>query len=50
MRSWQDKSGLSDDAWQAVKRGHARLLRAEDGDLTDLIEKRNQMSVWERIG
>ena len=28
MRSWRDRSGLSDEAWQAVKRDHARLLRA----------------------
>ena len=28
MRSWRDRSGLSDEAWQAVKRDHARLIRA----------------------
>ena len=28
MRFWRDRSGLSDEAWQAVKRNHARLLRA----------------------
>ena len=28
MRSWRDTSGLSDEAWQAVKRDHARLIRA----------------------
>ena len=28
MRSWRDRSGLSDEAWQATKRDHARLIRA----------------------
>ena len=28
MRSWRDRSGLSDEAWQAVKRDHARMIRA----------------------
>ena len=28
FRSWRDRSGLSDEAWQSVKRDHARLLRA----------------------
>ena len=28
VRSWRDRSDLSDEAWQAVKRAHARLLRA----------------------
>ncbi len=27
-RSWKDASGLSDEAWQAVKRDHAALIRA----------------------
>ncbi len=27
-RSWRDTSGLSDEAWQAVKRDHAALIRA----------------------
>ena len=27
-RSWRDRSGMSDEAWQAVKRDHARLIRA----------------------
>ena len=28
FRSWRDRSGLSDEAWQAVKRDHAHLIRA----------------------
>ncbi|MGI3899771.1 MAG: hypothetical protein ACRYGP_17565 [Janthinobacterium lividum] len=28
MRSWRDRSGMSDEVWQAVKRDHARLIRA----------------------
>ncbi len=28
FRSWRDTSGLSDEAWKAVKRDHARLIRA----------------------
>ena len=27
-RCWRDTSGMSDEAWQAVKRDHARLIRA----------------------
>ncbi len=27
-RSWKDASGLSDEAWQAVKHDHAALIRA----------------------
>ena len=28
FRSWRDRSGVSDEAWQAVKRDHARVIRA----------------------
>ena len=28
MRSWRDRSGLSDEAWKTVKRDHARLILA----------------------
>ena len=28
FRSWRDRLGLTNDAWQAVKRDHARLIRA----------------------
>ena len=28
MRSWPDRSGLTDEVWQAVKRDHARVIRA----------------------
>lgn len=28
MKSWRDRSGLSDEACQAVERDHARLIRA----------------------
>ena len=28
FRSWRDPSGMSDKTWQAVKRDHARLIRA----------------------
>ena len=27
FRSWRDRSGVSDETWQAVKRDHARLIR-----------------------
>ena len=27
MRSWRDRSGLSDEAWQSVKRDHARMIQ-----------------------
>ena len=28
LRFRQDRSGLSDETWQAVKRDHARMIRA----------------------
>ena len=28
FRSWRDRSGMSDETWQAVKRDHARIIRA----------------------
>ena len=28
MRSWRDRSGMSDKTWQTVKRDHARMIRA----------------------
>ena len=28
FRSWRDRSGMSDETWQAVKRDHAGLIRA----------------------
>ncbi|RYB01664.1 hypothetical protein [Lichenibacterium ramalinae] len=28
FRSWRDRSGMSDERWQATKRDHARLIRA----------------------
>ena len=27
-RSWREQSGLSNEVWQAVKRDHARMIRA----------------------
>lgn len=28
MRSWRDRSGLSDEAWAAVKRDHAAMIQS----------------------
>ena len=28
FRSWRDRSGMSDETWQAIKHDHARLIRA----------------------
>ena len=28
FRSWRDRSGVSDETWQAIKRDHARMIRA----------------------
>ena len=28
MRSWRDRSGMSDETWQTVKLDHARIIRA----------------------
>ena len=53
FRSWRDRSGLSDEAWKAVKRDHARLIRAagaerfvldrlcleDDGSLSSEVER-----------
>ena len=32
FRSWRDRSGMSDETWQAVKRDHARIIRAAGAD------------------
>ncbi len=34
FRSWRDRSGLSDEAWQAVKRDHAAPLRPDGSNLS----------------